>query len=308
MQLLVFILAYPFLWLLSILPFRALYAVSDFVYFILYTLIGYRKKVVRYNLRLALPGKTNAEYLAIEKRFYSHLCDVFLEMIKTMNASKEDLKKRYIVENIEVLQELESRNKNTIINMSHYASWEWSFVIDDYIQSQGYGIYLKIENKYFDRLVRKIRAKFGTILIVTKEIREVMAKHEKDGKLAVYGFASDQSPMLHKTKHWGKFMNILVPIHTGAESLAKTHDLAVVYMQVRKPKRGHYVATIHVLAEDAKAIPDYEISDTFMRLLEEQIYEDPAHYFWTHKRWKHKDKYQEYLDHLDTQQNKAQRI
>ncbi|MCV6631571.1 MAG: lipid A biosynthesis acyltransferase [Flavobacteriaceae bacterium] len=290
MQFIVFVLAYPLLWLISILPFPMLYAFSDFIYLILYKLLGYRKKVVRANLRLALPEKNEEELLQIEKRFYHHLCDLFLEMIKTMSASKEELKKRYIIENIEPILALEKQNKSIIINMSHYASWEWSFVIDEYVASKGFGIYLKIENKYFDRLVRKIRAKFGTTLVVTKKIREVMVQHKKDKVQAVYGFASDQSPMLHKAQHWGKFMGVMVPIHTGAEILAKTHDLAIVYMSVRKVKRGYYRAHIDVLSDNPAEIPDYQISDQFMSMLEKQIQDDPAYYFWTHKRWKHKDK------------------
>ena len=85
MQFLLYLFLYPILWFISILPFQLLYALSDFVCFFVYRVIGYRKKVVRENIAIVLPQLTDKERLIIEKKFYTHLCDIFLEMIKTFN-------------------------------------------------------------------------------------------------------------------------------------------------------------------------------------------------------------------------------
>src|SRR5690606_591765 len=141
------------------LPFKLLYSISDGVYHLLYRLIGYRKKVVRDNLELVFPEKSALERLAIEKKFYRHMCDVFLELIKTLGMSTEQMQKRYSYTNLEVLHELEAKKRNTMLMLPHYASWEWVLSLNTQVQCKGYGIYQKIQNPYFDKLVRGIRSK-----------------------------------------------------------------------------------------------------------------------------------------------------
>src|SRR6056300_1007386 len=160
MQFLVYILVYPFLWIISILPFKLLYLVSDALYLLLYYIIGYRKKVVTDNLKLVFPNKAEKEITTIKKKFYRHLCDMFLEMAKTMTISKKSLKTRFKITNPEELKRMEKLNKSIILIFGHYASWEWSIVLQNYINYKGYAVYKKLANKHFDKLVRDIRSKF----------------------------------------------------------------------------------------------------------------------------------------------------
>lgn len=290
MQFLIYILVYPFLWLISILPFRLLYAFSDLIYVIIYHIIGYRKKVVNENLRLVFPDKSEKEISIIRKKFYKHLCDMFLEMAKTMTISEAVLKKRFKILNPEEFQRLESLNKSIILIFGHYASWEWSIVMQQYISFKGLAVYKKLANKRFDNLVRSIRSKFNTDLIGTKEIINVINNLENNNIKSITGFISDQSPRLTKEAYWGKFMGIHVPCFTGAERLAKKLDLTTAYLKVTKIKRGFYVAEIITLAENPNQYANYELTDMFLREVEKQIYETPEYYFWTHKRWKHRNK------------------
>ncbi len=290
MQLAVFILVYPLLWLISRFPFKLLYFLSDGVYVLLYHLIGYRKKVVRNNLKLVFPEKLDAERLKIEKKFYRHLCDMFLEMVKTLGISDEQMRKRYVFTNVEEILKLEDDGKNLMLMMPHYASWEWVFNLNTFIRAKAYAIYQPINNKYFDKMVRDIRSKYGTTLIRTFESRKIIKEAKKANKLITVGIISDQSPMLNRTRHWAKFMNILVPVHVGGEEICKEHDIVPVYLKVRKLKRGHYEGTFKVLTENPKEIDDYGISESFLKETEKSIREAPEFYFWTHKRWKHKDK------------------
>lgn len=290
MQLAAFILVYPLLWLVSRLPFRILYFLSDGVYQLFYHVIGYRKKVVRNNLELVFPEKSNAERLQIEKKFYKHLCDMFLEMIKTLGITNAQMKKRYTFSNVEEVLKLEKDGKNTIIMMPHYASWEWVFSLNSFIKSEGYAIYQSIQNKYFDKLVRDIRSKYGTTLIRTFDSRTILSNLTSKGELYTVGIISDQSPMPIKAKHWFPFMGITVPVHVGGEELCKKHDLTPLYLKVKKVKRGHYKATFEPLVENVKNATNYEITEAFLKKTEKSIYEAPEYYFWTHKRWKHRDK------------------
>jgi len=290
MQFLVYIIVYPFLWLISILPFRLLYVVSDITYVFIYHIIGYRKKVVTSNLRLALPDKSEDEIALIRKKFYHHLCDMIFEAIKSITISENAMKKRYVFTNLEEIYELEKENKSIICFMGHYASWEWVFILQKHVNHKGYAVYKRIRNKYFDALVKRIRAKYDSYLITTKETFPTLIRARKDNKLTFNGFVFDQSPKSHKALHWKEFMGVKVPIHVGAEVLAKRLDMATLFLKVKKVKRGYYEAKFLDVIKNPKDFNNFEITDNALKRVEEQIYEVPEFYLWTHKRWKHKEK------------------
>ncbi len=288
MQLVVFILVYPILWLISILPYRLFYLFSDFICFFVYRVIGYRKGTVRENLLIAFPEKTAEERLAIERKFYQHMCDLFLEIIKTLTITEEEMNKRFTISNLEVLQEMESKGKSIALMTGHYASYEWSVSVNKKLSVKGYAIYKKIANKYFDKLVRDIREKFGATLITTKDTIPTIETNYNAEIQSLYGFASDQSPKASRAINWGPFFGIETPLQTGAEMLAKKFDMNVMFMRIRKVKRGYYDCSFEAMTYDAKSIPDFELTNQFMRKVEEQILVAPEYYLWTHKRWKHR--------------------
>ena len=290
MQFIIYILVYPIIWLISILPFSILYLISDFFYVLIYYVFGYRKKVVLYNLTLAFPEKKLDELKKIRKKFYHHFIDIFVEMIKSFTISEKNLKRRYTFKNIELIQHLEKKGKSIILMGSHYANWEWVFIMNTYVNCKGVAAYSKIENKYFDKTIRKSRGRFGTALVKTGKLIELLDFNKKNNITAIYGLLSDQSPMVKKTKYWNTFLGVTVPIHTGAEFLAKKNDFAVVMLKTTKLKRGYYTSEFQLLAENPKDYKDYDITDIFLREVENQIYAAPEYYFWTHKRFKHKDK------------------
>ncbi|WP_452233208.1 lysophospholipid acyltransferase family protein [Lacinutrix sp. MEBiC02595] len=290
MQFLAYILIYPLLWIISILPFRILYVVSDILYVLVYYIIGYRKKTVKYNLNLVFPDKSEKEITTISKKFYHHLCDMILESVKSLTISEAEMMKRFKLTNIEEIHKLEKENRNIVLMCAHYANFEWIFITQKFVKHKGYGVYKRLANKYFDRLIKRKRAKYNTQLITTKETIPVLMESIKNGELSISGFVSDQSPKVNKAYHWNDFMGIKVPVHTGAEMLAKRLNSSVVFFGVKKIKRGYYETTFKTLAKNANDYKNYEITDMFLKLVEEQIYSAPEYYLWTHKRWKHKDK------------------
>ncbi|MDA6071785.1 lysophospholipid acyltransferase family protein [Flavobacterium sp. AC] len=288
MQFLVYLLAYPLLWLISILPFRLFYWLSDCVYFIIYYIIGYRRKVVKENLALTLPYLSKTEQKQIEKKFYHHMCDMFLETIKTMSISPKEMEKRFRVTNIELVNEYATKNKSVILVASHYASYEWLLTINPKIDFKGIAVYKKVANPYFDKLVRRIRSKYDTELVETRKAIPTMAQNQRQGILSMYGLASDQSPKLDRIFHSMKFMGIEVPVHTGAEMLAKKYNLSVIFVKVKKVARGYYEATFVPIADNPNDYKNFDITEKYLREVEKQIYEAPEYYLWTHKRWKHR--------------------
>jgi len=287
MQFLAYIVLYPFLWLISILPFRVLYIISDLVYILIYHVIGYRKKVVSANLHLAFPDKTDDEIKTIRKKFYHHLCDMLLESIKSITISEAEMKKRYVFKNVEAVHKLEKENKSIVLFMGHYASWEWVFILQKHVNHMGYAVYKQLSNKYFDALVKRIRAKYKSYLITTKETFPTLIQAKQNNQLTLNGFVFDQSPKLDRAVHWQYFMGVKVPVHVGAEILAKRLEMATLFLKVKKIKRGYYEATIMDIIKDSKNMEDFKITDTYLKHVEEEILEAPEFYLWTHKRWKH---------------------
>lgn len=290
MQRLVFLLVYPFLWIISKFPFWLFYKVSDVVFFIVYYLIGYRRKVVMQNLQLALPNKSKQEYKEISKKSFKHMCDMFLEMVKSISIASNELKRRYTFTNISEIERIRDLNKSIILICGHYASYEWLNALQLYgLDYKGYGIYKKVQNPHFDKMAKDIRQRFKGELITSSQATTTIKANQDRGILGVYAIVADQSPKLGRAKTWTKFMGTTVPIFMGTEKLATNLDMAVMYLHVEKKARGFYEATFVPITDEATNEPPFKITNRFLTELEKQIREKPQYYLWTHKRWKHKD-------------------
>lgn len=270
------------------LPFKIFYIISDITSYLLY-FFSYRKKVIRKNLRLVFPKMIEKEIVLLEKKFYKHMTDIFLEMAKSLLISKEEMMYRFKFNNIETLKQFEKNNQNIIIMCGHYASWEWMMSLGYHFSYKGYGIYTPVTNKYFDKLVKRIRKKHDAEVISRYKAIETIRDHTKKGVKAVYGFASDQSPRIKSNSYYLKFLGINTPVFLGAEKLAKELNLAVVFADINRVNRGFYETTFKVISDNPKKSKDYHITKTFFNLLEKQIYKDPSQYLWSHNRFKNID-------------------
>ena len=287
MNALIYFLVYPVLFIISRLPFPLFYLLSDGISILLYRVFGYRSSVVRSNLELCFPQLKAKEYQLIEKKFYRHLSDLFLEIIKSMGMRKKEMMDRFRVKNIEVLTQFEKENRSAFIMCGHYASWEWMMSLGYHMNHLGYGIYRPIKNPYFDRLIKRIRSRHDAFMIPQKNAAEIIREKEKNNERGVYGFASDQSPRLTLKSYWRTFMGIEVPVFTGAERLARELNIPIVFGKIKRVKRGYYELEFKLLANQSKDTDENEITDTYTEWLEAQIKEDPSQYFWTHRRFKH---------------------
>ena len=290
MHRLLYLLLYPVMWLTSIIPLRILYLKSSILYVIAYYIIGYRKKVVIGNLQLVFPEKSSKEIKIIAKKFYQHLCDIIFETVKSLTISEKQISKRFVYKNLEVIEDLYNKDKSILLMCGHYASWEWSGILTKQTRFKGFAVYKKLDNPYFDRLVRKIRGRFGANIITNKQIAKRLYKEFKNNNKTITLILSDQTPKPWAYKDRQDFMGIDVPVFTGTEELAKMLDFATVYLKVEKVKRGYYEATFVPLTETPKSYDDFEITKLFLNEVEKQINNAPAYYLWSHKRWKHRSK------------------
>ncbi|MFY0629721.1 MAG: lipid A biosynthesis acyltransferase [Flavobacteriaceae bacterium] len=290
MQLLTYILIYPLVWLLSLLPMRVLYILSDGLYGLFYYIIGYRKKIVLNNLQLAFPEKELSELKSIQKKFFKHFTDLFVESIKAFTMSEKNLRKRYTYTNPEVINDLHKKGRSIALFGAHQANWEWSIGMPSWVNIKCFAAYNVINNKYFEKTVKKSRTRFGFTGYLTIKTVNAMKTNFDNNIQGLYLLLSDQSPVLAKTHYWSEFMGIKVPIHTGAEMLAKKFDLAAVHYSVKKIKRGRFEVTFETITETPKEFGNYEITDKYLVIVERNIRANPEHYLWSHRRFKHRNK------------------
>ena len=280
----------PLLIFISWLPFRVLYLISDLFYYLLYYVIKYRRKVVRKNLELSKVAKSTKDLIRIEKKFYRHLTDVFFEMFKFYSISPEEMKKRFYIENPEIFYQLEKKNKSVMFMTSHYGGFEWFLSINYHVPQLPFAVYTPLSNKSLDSLIKKFRLRHGSKLISRYKAGSYIKKQIKENKLFLYGMAADQSAQIRSITYWKEFLGVKVPVFTGSERIAKQHDIPVVFGKVVKIKRGHYKVVVDLISEFPNEYKDYQITDIYIKKLEKQIREIPEYYYWTHNRFKHKDK------------------
>ena len=288
---LTYILLYPLIFIFSRLPFWLLYGISDGLYYIIYYIIRYRKKVVFYNLQLAFPDKTASEHRQIAQKFYRHFADLIVEMIKAFHMPLKQMQKHLVFNNPELLNQLSAEHKNIIVVSGHYANWEWVFSLANQTNISPMATYLKINNPYFEKFMLKNRSRFGGKLIETKHLRETLKSYAKNKQLFILGLLADQSPQLLRAKYWRSFLGQAeIPVFTGPEELAKKYQAAYVFMHINKIKRGYYTADFELITTEPQTYPDYQLTDIYIDKLEKMIKAQPAYYLWTHNRFKHMGK------------------
>ena len=288
MDALVFYIALPFIYLISVLPFAVLYLFSDLLFLILFRCVGYRKKVVLQNLRNAFPGKTDEEINVICKAFYHNLCDFMVETFKILTISKKGILERckFNPESLAVFSKYADEGKSVIMVMGHMGNWEWAGHPFSLLCRQRLVVlYHPLANKYFDRLMYRMRGRFGTRMIPMKTAFKHMLAHKNE--LTATVFISDQTPM-PENAYWTTFLNQNTPVFKGTEVIAKKMNLPVVYCCVKKVKRGYYEMFTETLVENPAATGDGEISEMHTRRLEQDIIAQPESWLWSHKRWKYK--------------------
>ncbi|MFV0249059.1 MAG: lysophospholipid acyltransferase family protein [Tenacibaculum sp.] len=303
MNLFLYLFTYPFIWLFSRLPMRVLYIFSDMTYLLIFYVIKYRKNVVTHNLTTAFPDMTDKELKQISKQFYNHFTDIMFESIKSIGINKDEISKRYKYKNVELLEELSKQGKGIILLGAHQGNWEWLFNLPLFFSSiHVYATYSALTNPYFDKIIRKARSKFGGTCVKTSETNKLMLRNYLEKKSGLHILLSDQSPLVHKSFYWKDFFGIKLPVHTGAEMLAKKLDFTVVYFSTKKIKRGYYISNFKLITDKPKEYKNFSITDSYFKMLEESIKQQPQFYLWTHRRFKHKNRYQEWL--RNNKQNK----
>lgn len=283
-----FYLFYISTFLLSLLPLRVLFVLSDISYLIIYYLARYRRKTVAFNLKNSFPQKSPKELKRIEKKFYKHFCDLFFETLYLLHAPKKRALKMCKFKNIEILQNYYPKGKSLIIATGHYSNWEILNVFGHYLEHKVLGVYKPLENKRMEKLITDFRERYGAIAVPMQDSFRTVISYHQQNKLFFLGLISDQTPAKPEIKHWVTFLNQDTPVFMGVEKIAIKTNQPVFFCNLRKVSRGRYEVEIDLLCENPKDTKPFEITDMQVRALEKLIHEAPEYWLWSHRRWKYK--------------------
>jgi KDO2-lipid IV(A) lauroyltransferase len=275
--------------IMTLLPLGLLYIFADLLFVFLYYFPGYRKKVVTENLRNSFPEKSTEEIALIRRKFYRHLADIFIETLKLTHLSNKELIKRFTISNPGLLDRLYDSGRDLIVIHSHYNNWEWlGLCLPLYTKYMCIHIYKPLRNKLFDRYLNNLRIKNHAVLApMNLVVRKIIENRTKNIR-AYYGLIADQTPAKAEIRYYTSFLNQETPVFLGIEKIALKYDMSVVFMNVQKVRRGFYNLTIELLFEQTTGLPEYKVTETHVKRLEELIREKPEYWIWTHRRWKYK--------------------
>lgn len=274
---------------LAYLPIRVLYCLSYFIYFLLYRVFGYRKKVVLNNLRNSFPQKSDEEITALAKKYYHHLADIAVELVLNMRLSPKKLFARYRITNPEITVKYFDQGRSVILMSSHYNNWEYMITsLEHQLLHHGVGVGKQLSNVPLDKCLNKRRTRFGTEVVFSDTVRQTFEYYHNHHVPVAYMMLCDQSPNdIHKC-WWTTFLNQDTGVIYGAEYFAKKYDIPVLYYEVNKVKRGYYEITFSLITDTPKETQYGEIVEEYVHKLEQTITRKPEYWLWSHRRWKHK--------------------
>lgn len=278
-----------FLRIVALLPLKLLYGLSDCLAFVAHRIVRYRLKVVRKNLHLVYPDMADADRLRLEKKFYAYLGDVIVETIKLLHISDENLRRRIKIENDSLVASYASQNRPIILFLAHYGNWEWVPALTLTVKrpSTMGALYKPLRNKVMDRVMLRLRNRFESRCIPVKTAyRELLEMRESSPSFMI-GFIADQRALGKSLKHWTEFMGQPTSFYAGGETIGDRIGAVYVYLDVDRPRRGHYTFTFRPMeVTDVQRDKDFPHTRRFFEMLEETVRRAPAYWLWSHNRWK----------------------
>lgn len=276
---------------ISYLPFWFWHGFADILWILNYHIIGYRKKVVLENLKIAFPGKSEIERKRIAKKFFRNFSDFIIESIKGFSMSQKSFEKRYVIENKkDVFDYMLKSGRGAIATAGHVFNWEWMIFLGFNMPQEIKGLvsYTPISNKSLNRLIKANRERFGLTIVPSRDFVRTLEKTTQT-HLTISGLIADQSPKADY-KFRTDFFGVDVPFYTGPESSARKQNQSYWFLNIYKPKRSHYVMNFELIADNPDDFPENNLTEIYIKKVEDLVRKYPDNYLWTHRRWKHRKK------------------
>lgn len=305
MKNLTYYLSFALWFIISLLPLWVFYRLSDGLYYLVYHVVRYRRRVVYANLRSSFPEKSEAEIKRIAKDFYSFFCDYIVETIKFFSMGEKNIRKRMKFEGLDQVKKDFANGRSVSVYLGHYCNWEWISSLGLHLDEQCGQIYHPLENATLDRLFLYMRGRFKAQSIKMDDTFLTILKWKKEGRKNIVGYIADQVPGYNNIHYWADFLHHDTPVFTGAERISKIMDTAVYYIDVERPRRGYYVARFIKIADSLNEHPVFFATEQYFRLLEKNIQRAPQYWLWSHKRWK---RTREEFNRMFTEEERKKRL
>ena len=271
--------------LFSSIPLGILYGFSKPIYYFLFYILRFRRSIVEKNIKNSFPDLSEIERKKLIKKHYLNFIDVAVEILKSISISPHELSKHVQFKNTHLLEEALNNNQTVMLSLAHHCNQEWALLaMTQVLQFPLDGIYKPLHIKWLNDLAIESRSKFNTTLIPAKTCVTELIKRAKQTR--IIAIAADQAPRRRDEAYWTEFMNQQTPFYLGLEKIAKLFKYPVFFMELERNSRGQYIASFKKIAEPPYEKSTHEISESFVRAVEEQINAHPEDWLWIHKRWK----------------------
>jgi KDO2-lipid IV(A) lauroyltransferase len=270
---------------LSRLPMRALYAFSAFLYLLAFYVVRHRHQVIRDQLEKAFPDLSSAQRGLIHKQFLRNFCDVLVEVLKSASITESDMCARMHILNLDVARRYLDAGQSVLFVTSHLCNWEW--LLHGVTLQLGYPVdaaYKPLHDQWAERLMLQIRSRFGARLVPAKELLADFL--QRRGIVRAVAMNADQAPVSTDKRYWTQFLGQDTAFYIGAEQIARATRLPVMYVAVRRIRRGYYEVELKPLWDGREVTAPNTVTERYARACEIDVLKSPADWLWSYRRWR----------------------
>ena len=269
----------------SRLPMRVLYAFSTFLYLLAFYVVRHRHQVIREQIRKVFPDLSDAEQVRLHKRYLRNFCDVLMEVVKSVSMRADDMRDRMRIVNPEAARRHLDAGQSLMFVTSHLCNWEW--LLHGMALQLGYPVdaaYKPLHDQWAERLMLQIRSRFGARLVPAKELLADFLKRR--GIVRALAMNADQAPVSTDKRYWTRFLGQDTAFYVGADQIARATRLPVLYVSMRRVRRGYYEADLQPLWDGREATEPNTVTERYARACEIDVLESPADWLWSYRRWR----------------------
>ena len=259
------------------------------LYFIIRYIVRYRLNVIKENIARSFPEMSVKERALVVDNFYRHFVRQTIESFHFLFISPEKIKRKFVFDNIELLEAYAAQGRNMTAVIGHYGNWDWMASVPLWSNKFIVGtLYKRINNKFFNNLFLKIRSRFGVNCIDMKQALRGLIELNKKDKPNIIAYIADQNTPRRNVHYWIDFLNQDTAVQSGWATIARKFDTVVLYLKIQPISKGYYIAHFEKITEMPNLMTEEELIKAYFAKLERDIREKPEYWLWSHKRWKHK--------------------
>lgn len=266
------------------------YVLLEFIRIVLRYVVRYRRRLIIRQLSDSFPDKSRAEILTICHKYYRTLAEMIVNTITLSGMSERERARRVTFHGTAALQEIIA-GRNVVALTSHYGFWEYYTFASLWLTHHRLVVaYHPIKDPAMDEFYLRLRSMDSVDTVSSKQFMRYYMTHKEgiDGRNIIIGLISDQNSPPRGDVHWFRFLNHDTLFFDGGEQLALKFGLPVFYLELDRIRRGYYRCEYKMIYDGHEPVVRHEITERYVRALEQTIVRRPELWMWSHNRWKFK--------------------